>query len=229
MIRPRSQQHLLIQGGTVVTQDSNRSVLTSDILITDGKISAVAPDITPPSPTRLLDARGMVVIPGLIQLGASLKFFRFTDALSGILGGKECLVWGITTLGGYELSSEQGPLQRGLEDSGIRTVPGKVDGGTDAMNRDNVDASAWFDGVTRGNASRLGLEKELGSIEPGKAGDLVVLDVQDIRALSHAEAPWPERILWSLKCSLIRWVVVDGEVTFRFAGYTSQGPIYQDF
>ena len=89
----------------------------------------------------------------------------------------------------------------------------------------SVDASAWFDGVTRGNARLLGLEAELGSLAPGKAGDLVVLDMQDFRAMSHPGAQWLERVLWNLKCGLIRWVVVDGEIVFR---QTSQCPTPKD-
>jgi len=210
----------------VVTQDAGRRVLESDVLITDGKIAAVARDLTPPSPARLLDARGMCVIPGLIQpralLGRSL--LRGLEASgdpvhddetafwSGRIGAVLCLTCGVTTVAGFETSHGMDGMRRALEESGIRAIyDRKGDGGADVFSRSGVQAVTWLDAVTLGNAKVLGLKAELGSLEPGKAGDLVVLPVQDPRVFSHPDAPWPERILWSLNGDSMRWVVVDGE------------------
>ena len=227
MIRPRSQRHLLVRGGRVVTQDARRRVVLADVLITEGRIADVGPDLSPPSPSRLLDAREMVVIPGLIQPQALLAraLLRGMDHSgdlvhddetafwSGRIGAVECLLLGVTTVAGFETAQGMEGMRRGLAETGIRFVSGRThDGGTDAFSRPQSDASAWLDAVTRGNASLVGLDDELGSLEPGKAGDLVVLQVHDPRVYSHPDAPWPERILWSFYRGSIRWVVVDGEV-----------------
>jgi len=49
----------------------------------------------------------------------------------------------------------------------------------------NLPALAAFDHVTRGNAAALGLEDEIGTIQPGRFADLVVLDARATPAMSH--------------------------------------------
>lgn len=228
MIRPRSQRHLLVRGGRVVTQDAKRRVLEADVLITEGRITDVGPNISPPSPSRFLDARAMLVIPGLIQPRALLgrTLLRGVDHSgdaphddetafwSGRIGALECLISGVTTVAGFEMAHGMEGMRRALAETGIRFVSGRTqDGGTDWLSRpQSINPSAWLDAVTRGNASLVGLDAELGSLEPGKAGDLVVIPLQDPRVYSHPDAAWPERILWSWNRGSIRWVVVDGEV-----------------
>jgi len=228
VIRPRSQRHLLVQGATVVTQDAKRRILEADVLITEGTIAALGPGLVPPSPTRLLDARGMAVLPGLIQtrapLGrALLRGLRIpagdpthddeTAYWSGLLGAVACLTSGVTTVAGFEVSRGMDGMRRALDASGIRAILGKSGTeGTDVFSRADADAPAWLDAVTRGNAEGLGKDSEIGSLEAGKAGDLVVLDLRDPRSFSHPEAPWPDRVVTTLNRGSIRWVVVDGEV-----------------
>lgn len=54
----------LITGGRVVTPDG---ILDAHVCVTDGRIAAVGPDLTPPSGHRVLDARGAWIVPGLID------------------------------------------------------------------------------------------------------------------------------------------------------------------
>jgi guanine deaminase len=49
----------------------------------------------------------------------------------------------------------------------------------------NLPALAAFDLMTRGNATALGLESEIGCIEPGAFADLVVLDARATPAMAH--------------------------------------------
>jgi guanine deaminase len=49
----------------------------------------------------------------------------------------------------------------------------------------SLSALEAFDLVTRGNAAALGLEGEIGTLEPGSAADLVVLNVHATPAMAH--------------------------------------------
>ena len=61
----------LIHGGTLVTHDERRRIFTGNLLIRGNKIAAVEPHVgrarSRSSLRRVIDARGCVVIPGLIQ------------------------------------------------------------------------------------------------------------------------------------------------------------------
>ena len=229
MTRPRSQRHLLVQGGTVLTQDATRRVLEANILITDGVIAEVRPNLIPPSGTRLLAAEGMAIVPGFIQPRAALEHVLFrglehagigdvphddeTAFWAARLGAVECLTSGITAIAGFEFPRGMDGMRRGLVESGIRTIfGGASEPGWDAFSRTDVDAEAWLDGLTRDNAELLRMGAKLGSIEAGKSGDVVVIDVRRPESFSHPDAPWPVRVRRSLDRAFIRWVVVDGEV-----------------
>ncbi len=58
---------LRIAGGTVVTMDAARRVLAGDVVVEDGRITAIGPDAPSPSGAQVIDAGGCLVIPGLVQ------------------------------------------------------------------------------------------------------------------------------------------------------------------
>lgn len=61
---------LLVRGGTVVTCDGERRILSpGDVLVQGGRIARVAARIAPPRgrPCRIVDAAGCALLPGLIQ------------------------------------------------------------------------------------------------------------------------------------------------------------------
>jgi 5-methylthioadenosine/S-adenosylhomocysteine deaminase len=68
--------------------------------------------------------------------------------------------------------------------------------------------------ATLGGARALGLESEIGSIEPGKRADLVVLDLSGPHAQPE-EADLVSRIVYSARAADVRHVVVGGEVVVR--------------
>ncbi|HVL03622.1 MAG TPA: dihydroorotase, partial [Acidimicrobiales bacterium] len=61
---------LLVRGGTVVDQTGTRR---GDVLIDDGMIVAVGDDLERDGATRVLDAGGCLVAPGLVDLHAHLR------------------------------------------------------------------------------------------------------------------------------------------------------------
>jgi cytosine/adenosine deaminase-related metal-dependent hydrolase len=60
--------HILIKGGTIVTMDRGTPDLpTGDILVEDGRILELGPALGAPPGAELIDASGMIVIPGLVN------------------------------------------------------------------------------------------------------------------------------------------------------------------
>lgn len=59
-----SNEAVLIKGGTVVTHDEERA---ADVLCVDGLIAAVGADLDVPSGARVIDADGLLVMPGGID------------------------------------------------------------------------------------------------------------------------------------------------------------------
>jgi len=57
---------MLIHGATVVTMDPALGDVKADILVEDGRIAAVAPNLVAPEAQRI-DAAGMIVVPGLVN------------------------------------------------------------------------------------------------------------------------------------------------------------------
>jgi dihydroorotase len=60
----------VLRGGTVVDATGSRR---ADVLVVDGVVAAVAESVDAPSGTRVLDAAGCVVAPGLVDLHAHLR------------------------------------------------------------------------------------------------------------------------------------------------------------
>ncbi|WP_207400506.1 amidohydrolase family protein [Actinomadura roseirufa] len=66
-MRGTAQRRVLIENGWVVTGDPSRGTLTGcDVLVEDGLIAAVGPDL-PGTGAEVIDARDMIVIPGLVD------------------------------------------------------------------------------------------------------------------------------------------------------------------
>ncbi len=68
--------------------------------------------------------------------------------------------------------------------------------------------------ATLGGARALGLENEIGSIEPGKKADLVVLDLTGPHAVPE-EAEVISRLVYAARASDVRHVIVDGRTVVR--------------
>jgi 5-methylthioadenosine/S-adenosylhomocysteine deaminase len=87
-----------------------------------------------------------------------------------------------------------------------------------ALSRDQqggvpVTAAEAFAAATRGGADALGLGDEVGSIEPGRAADLVVLDTSD--PAWNPRGDLALQLVWGTPSHTVRDVLVDGTVVVR--------------
>ncbi|GAB2650475.1 amidohydrolase family protein [Kribbella swartbergensis] len=65
---PVAGRPVLLRGGTVLTMDDNHTVLPEgDVLVVDDRIEAVGPAVDVPEGTQEIDARGGIVMPGMID------------------------------------------------------------------------------------------------------------------------------------------------------------------
>jgi dihydropyrimidinase len=89
---------LLVRGGTVVTADDS---VRSDVLCRDGKIVAIEPNMQVPTGTEIVDAGGMLVMPGGIDphthmelpfMGTTASEDFFTGTSAGIAGGTTSVI-----------------------------------------------------------------------------------------------------------------------------------------
>jgi cytosine/adenosine deaminase-related metal-dependent hydrolase len=125
MTQPTDGRPVLLRGGTVLTLDADRRVLTgADVLVTGDRIAAIGPALEAPAGTVEIDAAGGIVMPGMIDTHRHLwqtamrgygadwtltqyfvwyylewgKVFRPEDIHAGnLLGAWEALEAGVTT------------------------------------------------------------------------------------------------------------------------------------
>ncbi|MFD6097674.1 amidohydrolase family protein [Nocardiopsis flavescens] len=65
---PEPGRPLVFRGGTVLTMDDAGTVLTgADVLVVGGRIEAVGPRLAVPEDAREIDARGGIVMPGMVD------------------------------------------------------------------------------------------------------------------------------------------------------------------
>ncbi|NLF04123.1 MAG: amidohydrolase family protein [Actinomycetales bacterium] len=66
--RPQPGQPVVMRGGIVLTMDAQHTVLPeADVLVVDGKIAGVGPSLDVPEGTFEIDARGGIVMPGMVD------------------------------------------------------------------------------------------------------------------------------------------------------------------
>jgi 5-methylthioadenosine/S-adenosylhomocysteine deaminase len=81
------------------------------------------------------------------------------------------------------------------------------------MNPTVMDAAAALQIATTGGARVLGLQRLIGSVEPGKCADLIVLDMKQahLTPLYHLYS----QIVYACRGSDVRDVIIDGKVVMR--------------
>ncbi len=146
---------LLLRGGRVVTMDATRRVLDADVLLENGRIKTVGPiggRADGRAKPAIIDCRGLVVLPGLVQAHIHLcqTLFRgladdlslenwlsqriwpleaaHTEAsihASAMLGAAELLLGGTTAILDMETVRHTRAAFEALESIGIRATAGK--------------------------------------------------------------------------------------------------------
>lgn len=75
-----SAETVLIRGGRIVTNTSAAILETGDVLIENGRISAVAARVTPPAGARIIDAKGKWVTPGVFAAMSELGLYEISGS-----------------------------------------------------------------------------------------------------------------------------------------------------
>jgi len=100
---------ILIRGGRIVNADASRD---ADLLIAGERITAIAPGLPAEPGTRVVDARGLLVMPGGIDPHAHI-FPPFADDLT--TGTAAAVAGGITTVGTFYFPTEKETIPQALE------------------------------------------------------------------------------------------------------------------
>lgn len=60
-------QTTLIKGGTLITMDTQDSIINGDVLVQDGRIASLGAEVNGATAQCVIDARGCAVLPGFVQ------------------------------------------------------------------------------------------------------------------------------------------------------------------
>jgi len=89
--------NLLIKNGTVINADGR---FEADVAVSDGKITSVEKDIKPGAQTEIVDASGLFVLPGAIDVHThfELQFGDISSADDFFSGTRAAACGGVTTV-----------------------------------------------------------------------------------------------------------------------------------
>lgn len=78
-----------------------------------------------------------------------------------------------------------------------------------------MDAATVLRMATMGGATVLGMEREIGSVEPGKLADLQLLDLEDFHTYPSHDADWFSRVVYAATRGDVDTVLIDGQVVME--------------
>lgn len=87
---------LLIKNGTIFTHD--KTIYNMDLLIEDNKISAIEANIIPEDSWPVIDAKGLYIIPGLVDMHCDLCEPGFDFKEDYVSAGESAINGGFTTI-----------------------------------------------------------------------------------------------------------------------------------
>ena len=88
---------VLVKGGRIIDPSQGRDE-RGDLLVRDGVVAAIQPELTPPDGARVIDAAGMVVCPGFIDLHCHLREPGFEYKETIATGTRAAAKGGFTTV-----------------------------------------------------------------------------------------------------------------------------------
>jgi 5-methylthioadenosine/S-adenosylhomocysteine deaminase len=84
-----------------------------------------------------------------------------------------------------------------------------------------MPARTVFEMATIDGARALGMEREIGSLEPGKKADLVLLDLTRLWNPSNPEADIYSTLVYSGRADNVHSVMIDGRWVYRNAAFVA--------
>lgn len=113
---------ILIQGGRIIDPASHTDA-TGDLLITGGRIAARGLNVTPPAGCPVINAEGLVICPGFIDLHCHLRQPGFEEKETIATGTRAAAKGGFTTV--CCMPNTSPPLDNEETITFVRTVAGK--------------------------------------------------------------------------------------------------------
>jgi len=84
-----------------------------------------------------------------------------------------------------------------------------------------LTSAAIFKMATQNGADAIGFAAEIGSIEPGKRADLVLIDMQRLRApYLDPDLPIVDALIYRAKATDVTAVMIDGKIVYRDGEFT---------
>ena len=212
--KPSEESQLkAIIGGVLIDGTGGPPVSDAVIVVAGTRIRAAGPRASTPIPagSEKTDARGKFIVPGLIDLsGTELPEVTTLEQVEKQVDAGATVMIGIVTDtrdidAGYlrklrdlqaifapRLEKYDGPVAREnvkkLSDAGIRLAVAAVKSmhqELKLMGQAGLTPSELLMAVTRNGAAAIGKKDELGTIEPGKRADLLVLDANPLEEIAN--------------------------------------------
>lgn len=120
---PPSHPHATLIRGARVFDGTGAPAIVEDVLIVGDRIAAVGRQLDRPRGAKVVDARGLTLIPGLHDLHTHLRSpaREAPDDLGKAYAGY--LAWGVTTVNDYSVSGEMLAPIREMTSNGAVTAP----------------------------------------------------------------------------------------------------------
>ncbi len=212
--KPSEESQLkAIIGGVLIDGTGGPPVSDAVVVVAGTRIRAAGPRAATPIPagSEKTDARGKFIVPGLIDIsGTELpEVMTLDQAKKRVDAGATVMVGMVTDTRDIDgaflrklrdlqvtfaprLEKNDGPIAREnlkkFSDAGIRLAVAAVKSmhqELKLMNQAGVAPNELLVAVTRNGAAAIGKKDELGTIEPGKRADLLVLDANPLEEIAN--------------------------------------------
>lgn len=126
VLSPAAQSPLLVRGGTIVTAE--RTIL-ADVLIADGKIQAIGTSLLLPETCQVIDAGGLLVLPGIIDAHTHIQLDTglYQTADNWFEGSRAAAYGGITTVVDFATQSPGQSFEQALADRLVESARSVID------------------------------------------------------------------------------------------------------